>query len=120
MAERIKLPVGVDLFKKMREDGFFYIDKTRLIEQLLENGGEVNLFTRPRRFGKTLRRKYRSDREISEPNAEQFHQRVRYKSAGERKGKLLSYSSGWTAHRKFRLVGKIERGSRRRLLGYYC
>lgn len=54
MAERIKLPVGVDLFKKMREDGFFYIDKTRLIEQLLENGGEVNLFTRPRRFGKTL------------------------------------------------------------------
>ena len=41
MAERIKLPVGVDLFKKMREDGFFYIDKTRLIEQLLENGGEV-------------------------------------------------------------------------------
>lgn len=120
MAERIKLPIGVDLFKKMREDGFFYIDKTRLIEQLLENGGEVNLFTRPRRFGKTLRRKYRSDREISEPNAEQFHQRVRYKSAGERKGKLLSYSSGWTAHRKFRLVGKIERGSRRRLLGYYC
>ena len=54
MAERIKLPIGVDLFKKMREDGFFYIDKTRLIEQLLENGGEVNLFTRPRRFGKTL------------------------------------------------------------------
>ena len=47
MAERIKLPVGVDLFKKMRGDGFFYIDKTRLIEQLLENGGEVNLFTRP-------------------------------------------------------------------------
>ena len=90
MAERIKLPVGVDLFKKMREDGFFYIDKTRLIEQLLENGGEVNLFTRPRRFGKTLRRKYRSDREISEPNAEQFHQRVRYKSAGEGKGKTTA------------------------------
>ena len=40
--------------KKLREAGFYYIDKTGLIQQLLQNWGEVNLFTRPRRFGKTL------------------------------------------------------------------
>ena len=50
----LKLPVGVDDFKKLRQSGFYYIDKTELIEHLLQNWGEVNLFTRPRRFGKTL------------------------------------------------------------------
>ena len=50
----LKLPVGVDSFEKIRKDGFYYVDKTKLIEQLLEQWGEVNLFTRPRRFGKTL------------------------------------------------------------------
>ena len=50
----LKLPVGVDSFEKIRKDGFYYVDKTTLIEQLLEQWGEVNLFTRPRRFGKTL------------------------------------------------------------------
>lgn len=50
----LKLPVGIDDFEKIRRDGFYYVDKTRLIEQLLEGWGEVNLFTRPRRFGKTL------------------------------------------------------------------
>ena len=54
MAEFIKLPVGIDNFEKIRRDGFYYVDKTSLIEQLLNNWGEVNLFTRPRRFGKTL------------------------------------------------------------------
>ena len=54
MAEFIKLPVGIENFKKIRRDGFYYVDKTGLIEQLLNNWGEVNLFTRPRRFGKTL------------------------------------------------------------------
>ena len=54
MAESLKLPIGVDNFKKIRRDGFYYVDKTGLIEQLLERWGEVNLFTRPRRFGKTL------------------------------------------------------------------
>ena len=54
MAEFIKLPVGIENFEKIRRDGFYYIDKTGLIEQLLNNWGEVNLFTRPRRFGKTL------------------------------------------------------------------
>lgn len=54
MSEFLKLPVGVDNFEKIRREGFYYVDKTKLIEQLLEQWGEVNLFTRPRRFGKTL------------------------------------------------------------------
>ena len=54
MREFMKLPVGIDNFEKIRRNGFYYIDKTRLIEQLFSNWGEVNLFTRPRRFGKTL------------------------------------------------------------------
>ena len=54
MGNILKLPVGIDDFKKLREAGFYYIDKTGLIQQLLQNWGEVNLFTRPRRFGKTL------------------------------------------------------------------
>ena len=54
MKKRLKLPVGIDGFEKIRRNGFYYIDKTKLIEQLFLNWGEVNLFTRPRRFGKTL------------------------------------------------------------------
>lgn len=49
-----KLPVGIDDFGKLRKEDFYYIDKTGLIRDLLNNWGEVNLFTRPRRFGKTL------------------------------------------------------------------
>lgn len=54
MQDLLKLPVGIDNFEKIRKEKFYYVDKTRLIEQLLEQWGEVNLFTRPRRFGKTL------------------------------------------------------------------
>lgn len=54
MANSLKLPVGIDDFRKLRESEFYYVDKTRLIEQLLLNWSEVTLFTRPRRFGKTL------------------------------------------------------------------
>lgn len=54
MSELLKLPVGIDNFEKIRKEKFYYVDKTQLIEQLLEQWGEVNLFTRPRRFGKTL------------------------------------------------------------------
>lgn len=54
MAATLKLPVGIEDFKEIRRQGFYYIDKTRLIEQLLDSWGKVNLFTRPRRFGKTL------------------------------------------------------------------
>ena len=54
MEKRKKLPIGIDSFEKIRRDNFFYVDKTKLIEQLLEQWGEANLFTRPRRFGKSL------------------------------------------------------------------
>ncbi len=54
MAVPLKLPVGIEDFREIRQLGFYYIDKTKLIEQLLDNWGKVNLFTRPRRFGKTL------------------------------------------------------------------
>ncbi len=54
MVNTLKLPVGIDSFEKIRKNGFYYVDKTKLIEQLVETGGEVTLFTRPRRFGKTL------------------------------------------------------------------
>lgn len=49
-----KLPVGVDGFEKIITQDFYYVDKSMFIAELLENWGEVNLFTRPRWFGKTL------------------------------------------------------------------
>ena len=54
MANTLKLPVGIDDFRKLRESHFYYVDKTNLIADLLANWGKVNLFTRPRRFGKSL------------------------------------------------------------------
>ena len=49
-----KLPIGIENFKEMRKQDFYYVDKTGLIVDLLADWGKVNLFTRPRRFGKTL------------------------------------------------------------------
>lgn len=49
-----KLPVGIESFAEICRDGFYYVDKTGLIKELLENWGKANLFTRPRRFGKSL------------------------------------------------------------------
>ena len=49
-----KLPIGIENFEKLRQYDFYYVDKTGLIKELLQNWGEVNLFTRPRRFGKSL------------------------------------------------------------------
>lgn len=54
MNKNLMLPVGYENFADIRQQGFYYVDKTALIEQLLSNKGMVNLFTRPRRFGKTL------------------------------------------------------------------
>ncbi len=54
MGEAIRLPVGIENFEEIRMGGYYYVDKTKLIEQLLDSRGKVNLFTRPRRFGKTL------------------------------------------------------------------
>ncbi len=53
-AEKKKLPIGIENFEKLRTENFYYIDKTGLIRELLGSWGEVNLFTRPRRFGKSL------------------------------------------------------------------
>ena len=54
MANTLKLPVGIENFEEIRKLGFYYLDMTRLIEQLLQGWGKVTLFTRPRRFGQTL------------------------------------------------------------------
>lgn len=54
MDMQLKLPVGIDSFEKIRTDKYYYVDKTMLIEQVIEGGSEVTLFTRPRRFGKSL------------------------------------------------------------------
>ena len=49
-----KLPIGMESFEDIRRNGFYYVDKTALIKDLLEGWGSINLFTRPRRFGKSL------------------------------------------------------------------
>lgn len=49
-----KLPIGIENFAEIRTEGFYYVDKTTMIKDLLENWGKANLFTRPRRFGKSL------------------------------------------------------------------
>ena len=54
MDKLLRLPVGIENFKEIRQSDYYYVDKTKLIEQLIVNGGKVSLFTRPRRFGKTL------------------------------------------------------------------
>ncbi len=54
MTTKMKLPIGIEFFKDMRTNGFYYVDKTGFIRQLLDSYGSVNLFTRPRRFGKSL------------------------------------------------------------------
>ena len=52
--EKRKQPVGIEDFGKIRRENFYYVDKTAMIRDLLRKWGEVNLFTRPRRFGKSL------------------------------------------------------------------
>ena len=52
--EKKRLPIGLENFEQIMKDNYYYVDKTGLISELLRNGGMVNLFTRPRRFGKTL------------------------------------------------------------------
>ena len=54
MAGLKKLPIGIENFEEMRREDFYYVDKSHVIEQLLTQWGKVNLFTRPRRFGKSL------------------------------------------------------------------
>lgn len=52
--EHKPLPIGVDNFEKLITRGYYFVDKTMFIKELLDKKGDVNLFTRPRRFGKTL------------------------------------------------------------------
>ena len=54
MEMKKKLPIGIENFEEIRTQGFYYVDKTGLIRELMQNWGKVNLFTRPRRFGKSL------------------------------------------------------------------
>ncbi len=54
MEERKKLPIGIEFFKDFKSDNFYYVDKTSFISELIKTRGSVNLFTRPRRFGKSL------------------------------------------------------------------
>lgn len=49
-----KLPIGIEHFEEMRREDYYYVDKTGMIKELLQNRAKVNLFTRPRRFGKSL------------------------------------------------------------------
>ena len=51
---KTRLPMGIESFKEIRRQKFYYVDKTRMISELLNNWGKVNLFTRPGRFGKSL------------------------------------------------------------------
>ena len=50
---QLKLPIGIENFKKIRTEGYYYVDKTDVIRQILEDGCFVTLFTLPRRFGKS-------------------------------------------------------------------
>ena len=52
--KRKMLPIGVENFEKLRRNDMYYVDKTEMISDLIMNHGDANLFTRPRRFGKTL------------------------------------------------------------------
>ena len=70
-----KIPVGIDDFKKLRENDAYYVDKTEFISEILDDGAEVKLFTRPRRFGKTLNMsmlKYFFDIDNAEENRKLF------------------------------------------------
>ena len=71
-----KIPIGVEYFKKIIEENYYYVDKTKFIEDILNDGAQVKLFTRPRRFGKTLNMfmlKYFFDVRDKEKNRELFN-----------------------------------------------
>ena len=54
MPKKKRIPIGIEFYKEMIEKEYYYVDKTLIIKELFDKGGKVNLFTRPRRFGKTL------------------------------------------------------------------
>ena len=77
------LPIGIDNFKKLREGNYYYVDKTLFIKELLDMKGEVNLFTRPRRFGKTLNMSMlRYFLDIEQPDASKLFSGTKIMDAG--------------------------------------
>ena len=71
-----KIPIGVEDFKEIIQNNYYYVDKTKLIEDIINDGSKVKLFTRPRRFGKTLNMstlKYFFDVRGREKNRELFN-----------------------------------------------
>ena len=71
-----RIPIGIDNFKKIMEEDFYYVDKTKYIDELIYDGSQVKLFTRPRRFGKTLNMsmlKYFFDIRDNEENRKLFN-----------------------------------------------
>ena len=79
------LPIGVDNFEKLRDRGYYYVDKTLFIKDLIDMHGEVNLFTRPRRFGKTLNMSMlRCFYEISDEDRSRLFAGTKIMDAGEK------------------------------------
>lgn len=79
------LPIGVDNFEKLRDRGYYYVDKTLFIKDLIDMHGEVNLFTRPRRFGKTLNMSMlRYFYEISDEDRSRLFAGTKIMDAGEK------------------------------------
>ena len=102
MANTLKLPVGIENFEEIRKLGFYYIDKTRLIEQLLQGWGKVTLFTRPRRFGKTLNMSMlKSFFEIAQIKNKRYDEALRYEGRCD----ILAYGIAF-CRKRCRVVGE--------------
>ena len=81
----IPLPIGVENFEELRIKGYYYVDKTLFIKELIDMMGKVNLFTRPRRFGKTLNMSMlRYFFEKSEKDHAELFQGLKIMDAGEK------------------------------------
>lgn len=79
------LPIGIDDFKEVIQKGYYYVDKTLLIKSLLDNRAKVNLFTRPRRFGKTLNMSMiRCFLEQSNENTRELFENTKIMEAGDK------------------------------------
>lgn len=89
------LPIGVDDFEKLRVNGYYYVDKTLLIKELIDKKGEVNLFTRPRRFGKSLNMSMLQHYfEVTEPGSAHLFAGLKIMEAGE---EYLNYMNAYPA-----------------------
>ena len=99
-----KIPIGLSDFKKLIEGNYYYFDKTNFIDEIIKDGSEVKLFTRPRRFGKTLNMsmlKYFFDIRDNEENRKLFENLYIEKTEnfGERGNKLTDLMEALTENR---------------------